>query len=216
MVNKLSLRDRMVRGSQRMTDICESFSAEPLVPFSLYAKEKFADAWGGFVADNTQVDVKCDLTFKKCVETTSPPVFGTRQITQRSYISEANAMMNINQFINRMNYSCYKHAFKRYGKRLDVVVAIEGGDNDLRENVMIKDAGKHLHTHILLQRPSHIEFEKFKILVLHNWYDTTWGNIEHKIEEIETIKGSAKYGAKSSLDNLDLTNIYYNDSSSCN
>jgi len=210
------LRKRMESGSKRMSDIVASFSLQPTMPFSYYGKEKLASAWGSFVADNVEVDVKCDLTFRKCIETTSPPVLGRKQITENIYITEALAVVNISFFLERLNYACYKHAYKRYGKRLNVIAYIEGGDNDLRENTSIADVDKRLHTHLLLQRPSHIIFDDFKVLVLRCWNDTPWGYLQHEIEEIKTIKGSSKYGVKSGMDNIDLTNTYYDDSVSCN
>lgn len=215
-VDMTAFRKRMYNQSKRMRELTSCFSAQPLHPFSYYGKEKFADAWGSFVRDNVEVSVKCDLTFRKCIESTSAPIFGTTPFAYKTYITEALAIDNIGSFLTRLNYSCYKHAYKRYGKRINSIVAIEGGDASLREYTSIKDIGKRLHTHMLLQRPSHIDYDKFRLLIIRHWTDTTWGYNQHAIDEIKTIKGSAKYAVKSGMDNLDLTNTYYNDSVLCN
>jgi len=209
-------RNRMYNQSKRMRELVSCFSSQPLYPFSYYGMEKFADAWGSFVKENVDVDVKCDLTFRKCIETTPPPVFGTQQVTTKTYLTEAAAIDNIGQFITRLNYACYKHAYKRYGKRINSIVAIEGGDTELRELQSANDNTKRLHTHLLLQKPSHIDFDEFRLMIIRHWTDTAYGYNEHVIEEIRTIKRSAKYQVKYGMDNLDLTNTYYNDSASCN
>jgi len=205
----------MDANSVRMIELMQSFSCLTPLPYTNYGRKVYAGSWGSFVRDNVEVDVRCDLTFRKCIETTSAPVWGMPVRRYKTYITEALAYANIGQLCERLNYASYKHAYKRYGKRLNCIAVIEGGDEDLRENGFATTIKKRLHSHLLLQRPKHIDFETFKKLIIGHWKDTQWGYYEMSIEEIKTIKGSAKYNAKSTLDNLDLTNTYYNNSVMC-
>ena len=119
------------------------------------------------------------------------------------------ARLNIAQFSSRLNYASYKHAFKRYGKKLDMVVSLEGGKGILRDNLSQMDMGKRFHAHILIQLPTHITFERFKIMILDNWYATEWGYYENKIELINSPFRSAAYQTKSSFDCIDLNNTHF-------
>ena len=185
-------------------------------PNTNYGREVYSNSWGNFVKENVKVDVRCDLTMRKCIESNSNDVFGVPATRYKTYITEAIAYDNIGQFCDRLNYASYKHAYKRYGKRLNIVSAVEGGDADLRENGFDNDKGKRLHAHLLLQQPSHIDFDTFKTLIIRHWINTPWGYNQHNIEEIKTIKGSAKYNTKSTMDNADLKNTYFDDSVMCN
>ena len=91
--------------------------------------EENADAWGMFVSnhDMADFDVKADLSLKQVRKVLSPPLWGTIPISQKMYITEALAVANISQFCERLNNACYKKAYKRYGKRVSIVSAVEGG-----------------------------------------------------------------------------------------
>ena len=202
--------------SKCVPNYTQSFSCLTPLPSTNSGRKVYSSSWGDFVAENVEVDVRCDLTLRKCIETTSSNVCGVPEKRYKTYITEDSAYKNIEQFCDRLNYASYKHAYNRYGKRLDVVSAVEGGDMNLRENAFIGDKNKRMHAHLLLQRPKHIDYETFKTLIEHYWITTPWGYIKMQIEEIRTIKGSAKYNAKSTLDGIDLANTYYNDSVLCN
>ena len=193
-----------------------SFSCLTPRPDTNYGREVYSDAWGGFVREEGKVDVRCDLTLRKCIEESTAAEFidhiCIRSATRhKTYITDAIAYETIGHLCDKLNYASYKHAYKRYGKKLNCVSAIEGGDVDLRENGITNDKSKRLHAHLLFQLPTHIQFETFKNLIITYWRDTAWGYYENSIEEIKTIKGSAKYNVKSTLDNADLTNIYFDD-----
>jgi hypothetical protein len=210
-----TFRKQRDNGSKRLKELMDGFSFQPIMPASYHGKEVMASSWGSFVEKNVDVDVRCDLTFKKCIETISPPLWGTEQIKSKTYITEQLAVYNIATFCERINYACYKHAYKRYGKKINIISAIEGGDMDLRENSNF-DEDKRLHAHLLLQLPSHIDIDSFTLKVLSAWKDTPWGYNENKIEMIKTITGSASYNVKSTTDSLDLKNTYFDNSVLCN
>lgn len=210
----------MVVKSNRMKELISSFSCLTPRPNTSYGRSVYSDAWGSFVAEEVKVDVRCDLTFRKCIEITEKPMVGMPHIngkrippkTYKEYITEADAYSNIKTFCERLNYACYKHAYKRYGKRLNCIIVAEGGEHILRENAFTADASKRIHGHLLLQRPDHIDFLTFELMIITLWRQTKWGYLKENIEEIKTIKGSAGYNVKSTLDTIDLTNTYFDNS----
>ena len=187
------------------------FSAQPL-PFRHYtAKDKFINSWKDYIGnEHTNISVRADLTFKRSKRVFLPAVGSSPESSIVHKITEGDAVLNIESFCNRLNYASYKHAYKRYGKRLSVISCIEGGRKSLRENTPQYDADKELHCHLLLERPKHIEYEDFESLIIKLWLDTEWGNTQHYIKPIKNLFASAKYNVKSSLDSLDLSNTYLN------
>lgn len=188
--------------------LVKRFSLPMGLPYSYARKNQLTDAWGEFVSNEADVDVRADLTFKQVREVPTPPLYGHLQTTNRVFLTYALAVANIGQFCERLNYACYKHAYKRYGKRLNVVSAIEGGKEDWRDNRVSTDADKRLHTHLLLQLPSHLPFSDFSALVWKCWFGTDWGYSEGKIQMIKTKYHSAAYNVKSTLDAIDLENTF--------
>lgn len=184
------------------------FSLPVGMPFSYARKNQLKDAWGEFVSNNADVDVRADLTFKQVREVITPPILGRIQTTDKVFLTHALAVANISQFCERLNYACYKHAYKRYGKRLNIVSAIEGGRRDWRENRLPCDSEKRIHTHLLLQLPSHITFRDFSALVWKCWIATDFGYTNGKIAMIKTKYHSAKYNVKTTPDSLDLENTF--------
>ena len=187
------------------------FSNQPL-PFHHYeGKKSLINAWKDFVGnEHKNISVRADLTFKRSRKVYHPSIGRQEPYAQVLRITEGDAVMNIGAFCNRLNYASYKHAYKRYGRRLDVISCIEGGRKQLREKMPDGDAFKEMHCHLLLERPNHISYTDFEILVKKLWMDTEWGNTQHYIKPIRNLYASAKYNVKSSLDSLDLTNTYLN------
>jgi len=191
---------------------------EDTQPFRHYGTDgELPEIWGEFVSSAADFDVKCDLTFRQVRNVMSPPLLGSIVSSQKMYLTEALAIANISQFCERMNNACYRKSYKRYGKRISVVSAIEGGRREVRYvdnygkiNYRKIKTNKRLHAHLLLSRPSHIDYYDFRNLVSKNWYATRWGYDEMVIEQINSVSRSAKYGVKVSMDNLDTTNtIFY-------
>jgi len=213
-----NFRATMDTQSKKLVNLVNCFSVPGTTqPFRhMSSAEKNADEWGAFIS-NKDFDVKADLTLKQMRMVLSPPLWGTIPISQKMFITEALAVANISQFCERLNNACYKKAYKRYGKRVSVVSAIEGGwrevryvDNYGKVNYRKKYTGKRLHAHLLLSRPNHICYGDFQILIRKNWMATRWGYTRSHIEQINSTYRSAKYGVKVSMDNLDTTNtIFY-------
>ncbi len=215
--------------------LLKSFSAEPVFsmkhPGDYHRNNRSKEEWCRFVERNANVDVRADLTFKQSIEMAldpllrerlefdeeysalpfPEPVLETNQVKRWVRITEDAALTNISQFMNRLNYAAYKSAYRRYGKRLEIISGIEGGERFYRDNkVSIGEKEKHLHAHLLIQQPAHINFERFKGMILYNWWLTDWGDFQSNVERIKSIRGSAKYQVKSSMDSLDLKNTFIN------
>ena len=205
------MTDFRARQDASSKKLLSRFSLPMGMPYTYARKDRLAEAWGEFVSNDADVDVRADLTFKQCREVQSPPVYGSVETTQKVFLTHALAVANISQFCERLNYACYKHAYKRYGKRINIVSALEGGRADgLRENRPSYDREKRLHTHLLLQLPSHMLFDDFQALIWKSWLGTDFGYVEGKIEPIKTKYHSASYNVKTTLDAIDLENTYFN------
>lgn len=191
-------------------------SLPPLNPYSYYGRQVLADAWGRHISKKVNVDIRVDLTFRQAIDVMSAPVLGVKKTQERIFINEGYAILNITAFLNRLNYACFKHAYKRYGKRLEVFSCIHGGDVDLREGVPQSDMGKRLHTHILLELPNHLEFATFKLLIEKYWKGTSWGYDVNYIEQIHSHFGSARYNAGFTQDSIDCQNTNFDNEVPCN
>ena len=201
-------RNQMERQGNKLVN---RFSLPPL-PFHYYEGDKsLINAWKDFVGnEHKNISVRADLTFKKSRRIFFPSIGCHESYSQVHKITEGDAIANITFFCDRINYASYKHAYKRYGKKIDIISCIEGGRKQLREKTPNRDEIKELHAHLLLERPEHISFEEFKVLIKSIWIDTQWGNTQHYIKPIRNLYASAKYNVKSSLDSLDLTNTLLN------
>lgn len=181
-----------------------------VLPFKHYGEtESLINEWKDFIGkEHRNISVRADLTFKRSRRVFLPSIGSCDETHIIHKITEGDAVLNIASFCNRLNYACYKHAFKRYGKKLEVISCIEGGRKSLRETTPNNDSIKELHAHLLLERPKHINYDDFELLIIKLWMQTEWGNIQHYIQPIKNLYASAKYNVKSSLDSLDLTNTH--------
>ena len=179
-------------------------------PHSYAAKKVLTNAWGEYVSavGAGALHIRADLTFQKGMMMHMPASGGRPATRFYQSINEDIARETISTFLTRMNYAAYKHAAKRYGKKLRVVSAVEGGKTELRQYTRTTDRDKHLHAHLLLEQPDHMTFSEMYDAITKNWYALKWTNIVSKIEPIDSLYGSAAYNAKSSTDSLDLENTY--------
>ena len=153
-----------------------------------------------YAVKSARLDVKCDLNLKQCIDAYIPPVSCASRYREKIYINEHLASANLLQFSNRLNYRCYKNAFRRYGKRLDMISCIEGGKKDLRMGNVNED--KRLHCHVSIQKPDHIQYDQFVAIILQEWLATEWGYGENKITIFDRKKDFEKYQTKEGMDSL--------------
>jgi len=187
-----------------------SLSLPPSNPHSYSSKKVLTNAWGEYVSKvgAGALHIRADLTFQKGMMMHMPASGGRPATRFYQSINEDIARHTISTFLTRMNYAAYKHAAKRYGKKLRVVSAVEGGKTELRQHTHTTDRDKHLHAHLLLEQPDHMTFGEMYDAITKNWYALKWTNIVSQIEPITSLYGSAAYNAKSSTDSLDLENTY--------
>lgn len=184
-----------------------------------YSNRHQKDAWLRFIQQQAVVDVRADLTMKQSAKFYTPSIGSSPAVESKVSLTEALASVNLHQFQERLNYAVFKHAFKRYGKRLCVVSVLQGRQqsghkirqNDLRENVPVDDDYKRLHYHLLLEQPVHYSFDDFATEIRRCWRATNFGYREDNIEPIHHLFGSAKYNLKSGTDTIDLDNTYMNE-----
>jgi hypothetical protein len=202
--------------SQRDKHLKNSFSTPADFPFQ-YSRHNDTNtieqnAWINYVAHyGKKLSVRADLTFKSSRKVYLPSIGRNAPFSQILKITESDALLNISAFCDRMNYSAYKHAYKRYGKRLDVLSNIEGGRWELRQQRKYashsRQEDKEIHCHLLIEKPTHISFGNFKLLIIKNWEDTDWGNYQKSITPIRSLEKCVSYNVKTSIESLDLENI---------
>ncbi len=79
------------------------------------------------------------------------------------------AQKNLRHFLNLLNKKIYGNAFKRYGKRIEVIAVLETSVSD------------RLHYHLAINNPKPDEPFYFNFLVEHLWRQTRWGYNENHI-----------------------------------
>lgn len=164
--------------------------------------------WGNHIRSNANLHITCGFTMKQCREIVSPIVLASGRKLDREWISESLASVNLVQFANRLNYRVYKNAYKRFGKRLDMVSCIEGGRSDLRETASWDDA-KRLHAHLSIQQPGHLDYEQFTKIMRQEWLSTDWGYNEMHFAPYNRDKDFEKYQTKTGLDAIRLDSTYF-------
>ena len=201
--------------AEQSETLLSRFSLPLDVGFEYTHQPALKNGWvDDIVMKHPELSVKADLTFRQAINETPPPIMGATPVKpSRRFITHGDAIINIAQFVERLNYACYKNAYRRYGKRLCIVSAIEGGkitktriSSTGHTTEYDYATGKHIHAHLILSRPSHISYDEFEKLIVDNWLATKWGLYRRRIEPIRSLKGAAKYQVKSSLDALDLQN----------
>ena len=161
--------------------------------------------WLYNIGKNYRLDIACDLTFRQRKEV----VVDDR--IQIHKLNDSFANQNISEFLHKLNQRVYKNAYKRYGKKLDVVVSLEGGTDMLHEDC---DKTKLTHAHISIQQPNHISTDVFILLMNEIWIQTVWGFAQTNVSKIRTEVGRRRYHIKNSLDAIIYDHTNHSNSSS--
>ena len=162
------------------------------------------DSFGRWIGSECSMDVRADLTMRQVVCVDSADKHLPYKHRRKMWINDRHAADNISLFLHRLNYTCFRSAYKRYGKRIKVSSAIQGGVSILRE----ERGEKRLHAHLLLEKPNHLNFDDFREAIIKNWLSTKWGYNEHNIELIKSLSGSAAYQVVDNMLSLDTQNTY--------
>ena len=164
-------------------------------------KKKMDNEWLKYISKNYELDIACDLTFRQRKEVVEN---GRSEIHK---LDDSFANQNISKFLHKLNQRVYGNSYRRYNKKLDVLVSIEGGYDMVRENV---DKSKHLHAHISIQQPNYIDTDVYILLLNEIWIQTEWGFSQTNVSKIRTRVGRFKYHIKNSLDAISETHTYCN------
>jgi len=113
-------------------------------------------------------------------------------------LDEYGIRTNFRHFSNRLNKKVFGNSFRRYGKRLKMVVVEEGGKNEVR-----------LHLHTVIETPSHLDQLQFKSLIGDIWTNKTlWGYEDIRFDVPNKSKGDVSgwinYITKSKTKGRDL------------
>jgi hypothetical protein len=122
-----------------------------------------------------------------------------RQFADGVRLDDIRSSQNLRHFLNRVNGEVFGKAFKRFGKRLNVIPALEKSPTD------------RLHYHLILQSPYPDDPQKAKALIERAWTETRFGyqqthvhpGIDHGWTDYIT-----KF--KSASDGIDWENYHWN------
>jgi len=94
-------------------------------------------------------------------------------------LDEVYMRTNFRHFSNRLNKKVFGNSFRRYGKRLKMVVVEEGKKNGVR-----------LHQHTVIETPSHLDQLQFNSLIGEIWTNKTlWGYEDIRFDVPNKSKG---------------------------
>lgn len=175
---------------QRYFTIAKGKGAE--VRYEKY-KDRCERLWLKNVNDNYLLDIRCDLNFKQRKEI----VIDGRLHSHK--LDDSFANQNISEFLHRLNQKVYGNAYKRFDKKLDVIISLEGGKDNVREDA---DTSKLTHAHISVQQPNHIPEKLFILLINECWIKSEWGFSQINVERIKSVRGTSKYQIKNSFDSI--------------
>jgi len=147
--------------------------------------------WLVSISQNYCLDYACDFTLRQ-----RRTIYKNGKV-QHHNIDDSIAHQNVSEFLHRLNKKCFSTAYKRYGKKLDVVVSMEGGKDLIRAS---SETGKNLHIHFSIEKPKHMEPFEFVVLMRKTWLNTAWGNKYNTIKPITYEVGRLKYKIKNTLD----------------
>jgi hypothetical protein len=106
------------------------------------------------------------------------------------------ADQNVSWFLKELNREVFGHAYKKYGKRLIVIDAAEGGDGSIQRR----------HRHMLIEKPSRYTDEDWKMLIQTSWSRSRWGYRQVELVRANSRTAVVKYMTKNGGDALCLCN----------
>lgn len=151
------------------------------------------EAWTDFAA-KYPFAVRADLTLRVARWVKNKDNRVCRWVRLNDYRASENNRI----FLDRLNKRVYGNAYKRYGKRLNAMLVIEG------------DELKRPHVHAIFECPDWMSTADLMKLINESWCAAPWSYDERRIEDVETVYGSVGYNVKTGVDAIDLenTNIF--------
>lgn len=148
------------------------------------------NAWIDF-AGRYPFAVRADLTLRSARWVKN----NDNRVSRWVRLNDYRASENNRIFLDRLNKRVFGNAYKRYGKKLDVMMVLEKGSLNGR-----------LHVHGLFSCPEWLPVEDLKRLIDESWSATPWSYDERLIEDVKSVYGSVRYNVKNGLDAIDLEN----------
>lgn len=111
---------------------------------------------------------------------------------------------NTKHFLNRLNQKIFKHAFRRYGAKIQVIPIFEGTLNT------------RIHIHLIIERPDFIKLDEFELMIQDCWTKTQFGYNNIHIKELDNYERWVNYILKNRtkqvdlLDSIDVENMHIN------
>jgi hypothetical protein len=89
--------------------------------------------------------------------------FTQKQVADGQWITDTLSEQNFRHFSNKLNAAVFGSRFKRYGKKLSMLVVRE------------QDETHRHHLHCVIERPEHLTASEFILLVISCWMGTRYG-----------------------------------------
>lgn len=119
-------------------------------------RHDISDLWRNWLARDCSIDFKFGLTVmpeKKLVK----HLAGVRNVNGNKayrHMTRAELEQALKKLVELLNRLIYKNAYRRYGKKLEGIMVIEG-----------EQTGRDLHAHLALNKPDFITIKQFTRLV---------------------------------------------------
>ena len=137
------------------------------------------------------------------------PVFVTFTLKQRLQdygpLTTDRMRQNFRHFSNCLNQRLFGNAYRRYGRRLNMIVVEEGGSDGVRH-----------HQHTVIDMPARVQFPEFCQMIENTWVNQTlWGyhqiHFDRPNTELGGLQGWISYITKSSQlsDHIDWQNCHF-------
>ena len=176
-------------------------------------KQSMKSKWGDWLAWDCSINFDYGLTVmpkKKLVK----HLAGVRNVKGNKayrHLTRVELELALNQLVKLLNTLVYKNAYRRYGKKLDGIMVIEG-----------EKSGRDLHAHLAFSKPEFITVKQFTQLVRHALelskeflindptYNAMTDNLDKKYRyKLDIIDRDWLYYITKELDNTNAHSLYF-------
>jgi len=134
------------------------------------------------------------LNLKQVVDTVTD-----RGVAPR-FLDEQSASHNLRHLLNRLNKRFHGNAARRFGRKLQVIPVLEGGQH------------QRLHYHLLIDLPPSVGLDKAYPLFVEQWLRTPWGYGQTHVQQCYDegwLDYITKLRSKPNIaDSIDLQNLH--------
>jgi len=117
------------------------------------------------------------------------------------FLDEQSASHNLRHLLNRLNQHFHGNAARRFGRKLQVLPVLEGGQH------------QRLHYHLLIDLPPSVDLDEAYPLFVEQWLRTPWGygrtHVQECTEDAIWLDYITKLRSKPDFfDSIDLQNLH--------